>query len=363
MPRPRPSLVPFALVLAALVLAMPAAVRADEWGLGALRAAATTPVEVAQEEVELDCRAAGEPDALECALHVTWTLRNPTESAETPRVVLGWPREEAAELRVAGAPIAELPTVRPLTVIVPPGATTEIELRATLTLESELVGGTSGIPTPITAVDPLYARHPLLATQWVSARRGLRWARPDDLRFAAVGPTSVRVRAPDGWHPGSDLRSTDEPHVFRFASPEGQPAARYVVLELTRGSRGDFFRNGGPFLALGGTIDAGFRGRLGYEIGLDEFVLVSVSVDTDFERQVIVTPLVEVASWGMVIIPSLSLGLGVPIRVTDHAEHPSTAGVRIESSATFYSVAFVASLDVWPVDGSYALSLLGRIGL
>ena len=345
-----------------MALEPPSPARADYERTGSLRAAATTPVEVAAEELDLECGAGGEPDALECSLRVTWALRNPTESAQTPQVVLSWPRDEPAELRVAGARIDELPTIRPVTVIVPPGGTTTLELRATVTLEQDFTGSASGIATPLTAIDPVYARHPLLATPWVRVRRGLSWARPDDLRFAAIGPTRVLVRAPEGWHPGSDLRPTDEHRVFRYASPDEQ-ASRYVALELTRGSRGDFFRNGGPFLALGGTIDAGFRGRLGYEIALDEFVLVSVAVDTDFERQVIVTPVVEVASWGMVLVPSLSLGAGVPIRVTDHADYPSAVGVRLESSATFYSVAFVATLDIWPVDGSYALSLLGRIGL
>lgn len=348
--------------MAAVALGPPCQARADYERLGSLRAAAMTPVEVAREELDVECSAGGEPDALECALRVTWTLRNPTESAQTPKVVLSWPREESAELRVGGAPLDELPTIRPVTVIVPPGATTTLELRTTLALEHDFTSSASGIASPLTAIDPVYARHPLLATPWVRVRRGLSWARPDDLRFAAVGPTRIRVRAPEGWHPGSDLRATDEPRVFQYASPDEQPT-RYVALELTRGSRGDFFRHGGPFLALGGTIDAGFRGRLGYEIALGEFVLVSVAVDTDFERQVIVTPLVEIASWGMVILPSLSLGAGVPIRVTDHVDHPSTAGVRLESSATFYAVAFVATLDIWPADGSYALSLLGRIGL
>ena len=42
-----------------------------------------------------------------------------------------------------------------------------------------------GIATPLTPLDPIHARHPLLARPWISVRRGLAWTRPDDLRFGA----------------------------------------------------------------------------------------------------------------------------------------------------------------------------------
>ncbi|UJR86332.1 hypothetical protein [Sandaracinus amylolyticus] len=350
------------LAVLVVLASFPALAHAQYDRTGSLRAANTTQVAVAREEVELDCTVTGSPDELECALHVTWTLENASQDAQTPQIVLTWPHEEEARVTVAGAEIAELPTIRPLTVVVAPASTTTVELRATLTLDWNYVAGESGIPGPLESLDPLYARHPLLAQPWVKVRRGFVWVRPDDLRFASIGPTEVRVRVPEGWHPGADLRSSDEAHLLTYRSPR-ENAPRRIGLELTRGSRGDFFRHGGPFLAFGGTIDAGFRGRVGYEIGLDEFVLVSVALDTDFEEQVIITPQVELASWGMVLIPSVSLGLGVPVRVTSTEDHPSTVGLRIESSATFYAVAFVASLDVWPSEGDFALSLLGRIGL
>ncbi|MDQ3030852.1 MAG: hypothetical protein M3Y87_00410 [Myxococcota bacterium] len=357
----RPALT--ALFASTLLAATPA--RADYDRTGSLRAASTTRVELAREHVALACDpVAGTPDELDCALHVRWELRNSTEEALTANILLTWPHETAAQLTVAGAAIAELPTLRPVTVIVAPGASTNVELRATLRLAWNFVGG-NGIPGPLESLDALHARHPLLSQGWQTVRRGFVWVRPDDLRFASVGRTTARVRLPDGWYGGGDLRDSGEreggARIYTYESPEETPG-RYVALELSRGNR-DFLRHGGPFLALGGTIDAGFRGRLGYEIGIEEFVLVSIAIESDFDRQVIVTPQVEVASWGMVLIPSLSLGVGVPIRVTNDVLYPSTAGLRIEASATFFAVAFVATLDVWPNDGTYQLTLLGRIGL
>lgn len=362
------SIAALALALASSVCARPAIARAQIDHVGALRAAESTRAELARESVELDCHAAGDAssDTLECALHVTWELRDPRPPGEgddalTARVQLTWTRDEEAQLTIGGAPIAELPTLRPANVLVPGTGTIAVELRATIRLERELVPG-SGVRSPLQPIDPLHARHPLIAEPWDRARRGLTWLRPDDLRFASVGPTEVRVRAPEGWHVGGDLRPDGTFAPAERAEGSAPPAQR-ISIELSRGSRGQFFRNGGPFLALGGTFDAGFRGRVGYEIGLDEFVLVSVALDSDFERQAILTPQVELASWGMVIVPSLAVGLGVPIRLTDAPLLPRTAGIRIESSATFFAAAFVATLDVFPIDGSYQLSLLGRIGL
>jgi hypothetical protein len=132
-----------------------------------------------------------------------------------------------------------------------------------------------------------------------------------------------------------------------------------VGIELTRGIHTDLLRHGGPFIALGGTFDRGFRGRVGYELGIGELVLLEVALDSDFQQQVVIAPLIEIASYSLLLLPSLSLGAGVPIQVAPDVR----AGVRFEASATFYSLAFVASIDVWPVDGSWQLSLLGRAGL
>lgn len=335
-------------------------VSADAPATGALRATQTTPIEVAREHVALECRVSGATrDDLECQLHVTWELRNPTSAPLAAPIVISWPHDAAAELSIAASPTTELPRLRPASVIVGPNESTVVELRATLPMDDNL----RGRPDRLDSLDPIHARHPVLSERWQRVRREIVWVRPDDLRFGAVGPSSISVRLPEGWQGGGDLRPEGD-LVFAYSSSDQDPKAA-ITLRLSRGSEGDFLRHGGPFLALGGTIDAGFRGRLGYEIGLGEFVLVSLGVDSDFEHQVIITPQVEIASWSMVLIPSISLGLGVPIRVTNNALYPSTAGIRIESSATFFSAAFVATLDIWPGDPMtpYQVSLLGRVGL
>lgn len=348
------------LCLGLTAIASTSSVRADSVPTGALRAAQATPVEVASERVALECHATVDArDELECLLHVTWELRNPTSARLTAPIVISWPHEEMAELSIAGNPATEFPRLRPASVVIGPSESTLVELRATLRMDENL----RGRPERLDTLDPIHARHPVLSERWQRVRREIVWIRPDDLRFGAVGPTSISVRLPEGWEGSGDLH-TEGDLVFSYASSAQDPKGP-ITLRLSRGSQGDFLRHGGPFLALGGTVDAGFRGRLGYEVGLGEFVLVALGLDSDFEHQVIITPQVEIASWSMVLIPSISLGLGVPIRVTENAFYPSTAGIRIESSATFFSVAFVATLDIWPGDPMtpYQISLLGRVGL
>jgi hypothetical protein len=326
---------------------------------GALRASTRTPVAVASEHVDLDCRAGEEENELLCALTVTWELRNDSQEAGTASIVLSWPFDAAPTVTANGAPLAEVPTLHPAAVLVPPGASAPVVLRATLRLRTTYVGTGAGVPIPVEPHDPLHARHPLLSTAWNVARRGLVWVRPDDLRFASVGPTRVTVSVPEGWHGIGHLRKTrDRARRYTYETPSRDPPNR-IGIELARGSRGDILRHGGPFLALGATIDRGFRGRIAYEMGIGEWVLVSVALDSDLRSQVIVTPEVEVASWGVVIVPSLSLGVGLPIQVAPAVE----VGLRLETSATFHALGFVASFDYWPGQGLWEVSLLGRIGM
>jgi hypothetical protein len=345
--------------LVVAILSFASLARAESIRIGSLRATSSSGTELVSERLLLEC-SENTPNQLECSLRVQWELRHSSSEARTANILFTWPHDLDAELVLAGTSLDELPRLRPLAIVVPPQTSVILELRATLLLERDFAGALGG--GLLTELDPLAARHPILGESWQSASRGFVWIRPDDLRFASVGPTSIEVRVPDGWFGGADLKSSADARVFTYSSSEGS-AHRDVTLQLSRGSRHGFIRHGGPFLAFGGTIDEGIRARLGYTVAFGEFVLASLAVDSDFERQVIITPQVEIASWSMVLIPSLSLGLGVPIRVTEHEMYARTVGLRVEASATFLALGFVATLDIWPATESYQITLLGRIGL
>ncbi len=347
------------IAIAVTILSFAPLAHAESIRLGSIRATSSSGIELVNERVRLECNEST-PDQLECALRVQWELRHASTDTRTAHILLTWPQDLDAELLLAGTSLEELPRLRPLAIVVPPQTSTTLELRATLHLERNFTGALGGELLP--TLDPVAARHPVLGDSWQSVSRGFVWIRPDDLRFASVGPTSIEVQVPHGWFGSADLKSSEDALVFTYSSSQNS-THREITLQLSRGHRANFVRHGGPFLALGGTIDAGVRARVGYTLGLGEFVLVSLAVDSDFERQVIITPQVEIASWSMVLIPSLSLGLGVPIRVTDHEMYARTAGLRVEASATFLALGFVATLDIWPAIESYQITLLGRVGL
>lgn len=366
---------PTALAIALAVLSPAALASAQAGRIGFLRASDPTQVAIAREDVDVRCRATDETE-LTCSIIARWELRNDGDDARTPQLMITWGGDPtSAEVRVGEAVIAtEIPELRPLLVIVPPHATTIVEMRTEQPITT--YGGTgpgSEIASPIDPHDALAARHPLVATRWEIARRGLVWVGPSIVHFTSLGPTTIRVHPIEGWeasahaeHAISD-RTEDGARTFVWTPSEHDENVRAVIgLELSHGVHTDVLRNGGPFIAFGATFNEGyeaFRGRLGYEIGLGEWVLFSASVETDFERQVVVAPLLEVATWSNIIAPSLSIGLGVPIQVLPYAQ----AGVRIEAAATFYSIAFVAAVDFWPAhsddDSVWQLHLLGRIGL
>ena len=79
--------------------------------------------------------------------------------------------------------------------------------------------------------------------------------------------------------------------------------------------------HGGPFIGAGAgfnfgpTSDTVFRARLGDEIAAPERVFSSLAMETDFQTNHTIVPVVHLASDGLLTaIPPASIGLGVPSR-------------------------------------------------
>ena len=95
---------------------------------------------------------------------------------------------------------------------------------------------------------------------------------------------------------------------------------------------------------------------------------MSVAAETDFARVVELAVMLEAASPSMAFPPSISVGIGLPIRVWSEpgalpAAASPTAGLRLAGGATFLAVGFEALFDYWPSDGNWVVGLLGRVGL
>jgi hypothetical protein len=60
-----------------------------------------------------------------------------------------------------------------------------------------------------------------------------------------------------------------------------------------------------------------------------------------------------------VIIPSVGLGVGVPVQLAPDLR----VGGRVALDVHFPLIGFVAALDLYPTAGLYQVSLLGQVGL
>lgn len=174
----------------------------------------------------------------------------------------------------------------------------------------------------------------------------------DAITVEALVPTAmtgeVRARIPDDWYfeAGQEAEAQQEKDergrwVSATTSRPHSPL-RLVGTTISPLRPHGFFFHGGPVLGLGSEIGHGFRARGAYDIGLGgRTVLGTLAVDTDFEREVVATPLVKVASPWLVFSPGF--GVGVPVRAAPFRE----TGLRVEADLVGPVLGVVASADVW----------------
>lgn len=328
--------------------------------IGALRAESSVQLEIARERVDLECEEHGERD-LNCRVRLEWILHNGGAEIVQPRLRMSWDGEpQGVVVKADDAVLAnEIPRLRPIALVVAPGEDVVLSIEATQPLRDYL--GSGGHRDAVDAIDGLFARHPLLAMRWELRKLGLVWTRASALSFTRVGPTVFEFALPTDWQTRFDsdapIRRTGTEAVYE---PSDERVAQISFgLELSKGIHTDLVRHGGPHLALGGTFDQGFRGRIGYDMGLGEWMILSLSGDTDFAHQGVIAPLVEVASNSLGPLPSAALGVGAPIQVAPYV----LGGIRVEVSLTFIVIGVVATLDYWPQESRAQLSILGRLSL
>jgi len=153
-------------------------------------------------------------------------------------------------------------------------------------------------------------------------------------------------------------------HVVAERRLEAASAPEWLNIALTK--RKPWWTLGGVQLGLGARLGDGsrFMARLGYQLAAPESLLHSLSVETDFREQLVLTPLTQYATPQIVIIPSLGLGVGVPVQVLPEAR----PGLRLLADLHFGPVGAVFSWDHYPrlregSDSFSRLTLLFQVGL
>lgn len=331
---------------------------------------ARTRSEVLGEELSFDCSGAEREEA--CRFEARYRLRNGTSEAEViDAAFLGLRvREVSVEFDGEPLPVAE-GQVDPsaaeealgrfggtsverlgFTLTLPPERGGELVVRGVVQLERRFLP--SGYEWPA-----VQARHVLLSSD---RRQATHW----DIDYL-LGPIRtwagnpelhVTVRIPSAWEVGSSpdtsARTLPEAtgwqvrregaHAVAERRLEAASAPEWLNIALTRHK--PWWIPGGVQLGVGARLGDGsrFMARLGYQLAAPESFLHSLSVETDFREQLVLTPLTQYATPQILIIPSLGLGVGVPVQVLPEAR----PGLRLLVDLHFGPVGVALSWDHYP---------------
>ncbi|WP_253896011.1 hypothetical protein [Corallococcus exercitus] len=343
---------------------------------------ARTRSEVLSEKLDFDC-AEAEQEAV-CRFEARYRLRNGTSEAEVIDAAFLGVRTHEVRVRFDEEPLpvteGQADSMGPtspverfgFTLTLPPGREGELVVRGLMQLERRFLP--SGYVWPA-----IQARHVLLSP---GPPRAAHWDIDyllGPIRTWAGNPTlQVTVRVPSSWEVGSSpdasartlpvatgwqLRQEGE-QVVAERSLTAESAPEWLNVTLTKPR--PWWTQGGVQLGMGARLgdDARFMARLGYQLAAPESFLHSLSVETDFREQVVLTPLTQYATPQVAIIPSFGLGLGIPVQVLPEAR----PGLRLLADLHFGPLGAVLSWDHHPAlregtDSFSRLILLFQVGL
>ncbi|WP_225410255.1 hypothetical protein [Stigmatella hybrida] len=353
---------------------------------------ARTRSEVLGEELSFDCSGAEREEA--CRFEARYRLRNSTSEAEVIDAAFLGIRVSEVSVAFDGEPLPVAQGQRDppestseealgrlartaverfgFTLTLPPERGGELVVRGVVRLERRFLP--SGYEWPA-----VHARHVLLSSK---TQRATYW----DIDYL-LGPIRtwagspelhVTVRIPSAWEVGSSpdasARTLPEPagwqvrrqgaHAVAERRIEGASAPEWFNIALTQ--RKPWWTPGGVQLGVGARLGnaSRFMARLGYQLAAPESFLHSLSVETDFREQLVLTPLTQYATPQILIIPSLGLGVGVPVQVRPDAR----PGVRVLVDLHLGPAGAALSWDHYPrlregSDPFSRLALLLQVGL
>ena len=173
----------------------------------------------------------------------------------------------------------------------------------------------------------------------------------DPPRVTFDGEIEYEVAAPRGWNIyGARGRRAKHGRRWRFSSAHP---------ELTGTNRAVIH---GPVVAAGARFprrrDANLWLRGGWEVASFPSLAHSLVVESDIER-VLIVPATEIGTPAMLIIPSLSVGVGAPIRVAPEFR----PGVRVTGGVNFPLISVVGGYDHFPRFRGQSVERLGFVGL
>lgn len=346
-----------------------------------------TKLVVASERLSFDCPDA--PARPHCQLRAVYRISNP--SGERERLTAAFYTYSATGVAVAvdGRPVPQRTAPDPSSVPRLAKALSGANVRSRVAFALDVGPGasrevviTGTIPLGTYRTSPGYAMPPNTARHLLSGRAEraktylLDYLMAPINTWASVGDVEISVRRPARWAFAGRLvdgaASADEGGWTEVREGDFVTAARQTSgpqkerLALVFTAPPPVLENGGPFVGLGGRTGhfGGFRARVGYEVAFRQMVLTSIAAESDFRHTMQIVPAVELATPAVLILPSVGLGVGVPIQIKPDAR----PGARIQASMQFYPVGLFAAVDIFPkpdpaVDPNVVrFSLMGQIG-
>ena len=280
-----------------------------------------------------------------CEMSVTWTLVG--DSDRTFQLYASAPGFSNVLLSM-GETTSDTPQLHALDVHLTAGTRIEVTLRGDVHLRATDLNK-----------DALRARHPFLESHLHGRHGTVTYTRAVARTFASV-PDEIQVvsHVPEAQH----LEVLDVPTDASGAitlTPRELGARANLPFRIEEAGGFDIIRHGGPFIGIGGTFDQGFRGRVGYEIGFGEIVILGIAADADFQRTVTLGAVLEFATPSYILPPSFSVGAGFAYRLQPQV----SAGLRLEAGAVFEVLGITASFDYFPDDAAFTSSLMGRLSI
>lgn len=331
------------------LLAVPARASMPQAQYAGLQPPQPTSLVLGEESVDITCP----PNdlALRCTVQAHYVVTNPGEA----RVELDVPIVAAGinDISATVDGTASNPQARVLMIHLDPGARSSIDIVFQLVFEGASASP-KGWSEPQTAVQ---ARHPLLGG--VSGPGPahpviFRWSR----NWAQVLSRHFDVRYPSGWKLHGSKWKAQGAITEQFISRDIAPGDEPVDVDLRKKEPRLPVANGGPVVAVGGALGDGFRMRYGYEAGVLDWILPAVHADVNYAGLAVLTPSVDVATSAQLPLPSLAVGLGMPVRIRPE----SRAGVRLKLSAAM-AVGVEATVDYYPADNDWESTLAARLSL
>lgn len=149
---------------------------------------------------------------------------------------------------------------------------------------------------------------------------------------------------------------------------ESQPSPAHAGIGITlvvEERDPPLLQHGGPVLSLGARFslrredDLRFLLRVAYEIGLADYVVVSVSFESDFQS-ILESAVIEVATPELLILlPGIAGGIGVVARQLGNRD--ADAALRLRFGANILAAGVTADFDYWPTIGEWTASVVGRL--